>query len=175
MVIVNSSGYKEKMAKILLGVAYPVLTLAIGLGVFIAGYSHLPNRITVHFDITRVPTTSLPTPIFGTLMTTILVMAVLACIKVATSRKSIVNINYRTVAFYGGFFSMVTASLMAGAVEIHSGLGNWYDATGPGWWLLLVAFMGLAGAGGAKWLAVKIHEPLSVVCKQPVKLKIKGS
>ena len=165
----NSTKYKEKVAKILLGTVYPVFTLATGIGVFIADYSHLPNRITVHFDITRVPTTSVSTPLFGVLMMTILVIAALACIKVALSKKPIVKMNYRSVASYGGFFSMVSASLMVGAVEIHRDLDNWYDATGPGWWLLLVVFLGFAGAGGAKWLAIIIHEPLTEDFEQSVK------
>jgi hypothetical protein len=91
-------------------------------------------------------------------MTAILVVAALACILVAISRKPFISVHHRKVASYGGFFSTVTATLMAGAVEIHRGLENWYDAIGPGWWILLVVLVGFTGAIGAKQLAVKIHE-----------------
>ena len=148
-----------KLAQFMLGVVYPVVSLTMGLGLFIIYYSHLPNRITVLFDITRKPIISLSTPIFCLLLATILALAALACIKVAISRKPIINTSYRTVASYGGFFSLVASSLMAGAVAIHSDLDNWYDATGPGWWLLVVIFIGVSGSECAKWLAVKVHEP----------------
>jgi hypothetical protein len=147
----------EKVAKLSLGILYPILALALGLGSFFGEYSELPGRITVHFDITRMPTTSLSTPTFGVLMTTILVISVLACVFIAVKKKSPASKVNHEIASFGGFCSAVVASLMAGAVVIHQGLTNWRDAIGPGWWILLVVFAGFAGASATKFLAIKIH------------------
>jgi len=148
----------EKCSKVILGIVYPCLCLIFGLGVFLSFYSDLPSRITVHFDITRVPTTSLPTLFFVILMSTVLVLSVLACSYVASQKKSFDLKKHQKIASYGGFFSAVSASLMLGAAVIHKGLANWQDATGPGWWILLVVIAGFVGAWGAVFLTKKIHK-----------------
>ena len=148
----------DKIAKVTLGVIYPGICLALGLGMIVGAYSDLPNRITVHFDITRVPTTSLPISTFVTLMSTILILSTLACSYIAIQKGPFDLQKYQTVASYGGFFSAISASLMVGAVVIHKGLTNWHHATGPGWWILLVVIAGFAGGGGARYLIKIIHE-----------------
>ena len=146
-------------SQMILGIIYPLLTILIGVGTFLVFYSDLPNRITVHFDITRIPTTSLSKPVFGLLLSMVLILSTAACTSVAISKRSYHIGDYRTIVSYGGFLSAVAATLMAGAVIIHHGLSNWQDAIGPGWWILVVVLAGFAGRAVTVYLALKIHEP----------------
>lgn len=148
----------KKTAQFILGVVYPILTLSLGVGYFLAAYSTLPKQISVLFDITRVPITAVPTPIFGATMATVIIISSLICIFVAKSQKTSRFLGYQKIAGYGGFFAVTASFLMVGATKIHRGLEQWSDATGPGWWLLLVIFLGFSGALGAKKLAMIIHK-----------------
>jgi drug/metabolite transporter (DMT)-like permease len=145
----------------ILGAIYPISAILMGVGTYLVFYSELPDMITVHFDITRVPTTSLAKPVFGLLMSSLLVLSAAACTSVAISKKSCPLGDYRTIVSYGGFLSAISACLMVGSVIIHRGLSNWQDATGPGWWLLVVVLAGFAGRSLAMYLASKIHERAS--------------
>jgi hypothetical protein len=144
--------------QVILGFVYPTAAILAGLGTYLLYYSDLPNRITVHFDITRVPTTSWSKPVFGMVMATILVLSAVACTSIAISKRPFRVGDYQTIVAYGGFISAVVASLMVGAVIIHHGLSNWQDAIGPGWWLFAVILAGFVGRTGALYLAQKIHE-----------------
>lgn len=155
----------DNVARLSLGVMYPVLVLALGLGSFFVSYAELPARIAVHFDITRMPTTSLATPTFGILMVAILIIAVFACIFVSGQKGKLDADTYIKIASYGGFFTAVSSSLIAGAVAIHRGLSDWQDATGPGWWILLVVFAGVLGATLTKLLATRIHSPGAITLR----------
>jgi hypothetical protein len=154
------------IAKLVLGVVYPVFCLTLGLGACVATYSDLPNRITIAFDTARVPIVSIPTPVFVVAMSVVLMFSVSICSYIAMQKKPFRLIKFQSLASHGGFFSVVSAVLMWGATVIHKGLTDWQNATGPGWWLLLVIVAGLAGAGGSKYLATVIHEKLSEDSKE---------
>ena len=164
---IEGSSMKIFTARICLGIAYPLLFISVGFWAFFGNYSELPSRITVHFDITRTPTTSLSTPTFGALMLTILIITALACIFVAVKKGKFTPGTYYKIASHSGFFSAVVSSLIVGAVLIHRGLSHWQDAIGPGWWLLLVVCIGFTGATVAKFLAIKIHGPSSISQHEP--------
>jgi len=77
--------------------------------------------------------------------------------------------NFQKIASHGGFFLAISAFLTGGAAVIHKGLADWHNATGPGWWLIVVIASGLAGASGARLLTKVIYEQLS---GKPVKDKV---
>lgn len=154
----NVSNKEIRACRIILGGILPMFTILIGLGTFLTFYSELPNMVTVHFDITRVPTTSVSKLTFGLLMSILLVLSATVCTLTAISKRSFSGNRYLTIVSYAGFFSAISASLMVGSVIIHRGLSNWQDATGPGWWLLAVILIGFAGRSAAIHLAKKIHE-----------------
>ena len=156
----SSGAFVRKAARVTLGIAIPAFALAAGPAWFYTNYSELPGWITIHFDITRVPTTALPKPALGALLTTIVVLGAVACASVALKqRTSELTSRPRSIARSGGFFASVAASLMAGAVPIHRGLTDRQDATGPGWWILAVVAIGFATAAFSDWLASTIHHP----------------
>jgi len=143
--------------QIILGLVMPLVTLVTGLGFFFMNYSMLPNRITIHFNTSRVPTTSLPIQEFTILMTTVLLITASICSLVAFSKNKLIVKQHKNIASYGGFFAAVTATMLVGASIIHKRLDNWQDATGPGWFIVIPIILGFAFAFIAARLAAIIH------------------
>ncbi len=146
----------RNMSRMLLGVAYPLAVTGTGLGPLWVGYGNLPGEIAVHFDVTRTPTTALSKPILSFMLAALLLVSVSACVFVARQTMPARSTRLLQLAGAGGFFSAVAACLSVLVVTIHKDLADWHDATGPGWWLLLVILFGFAGSAGAQILARKI-------------------
>ncbi len=149
------------IARAVLGVIYPGMCIIAGGGIYLASYSDLPDRITIAFDIHRVAIVSLPTPVFTVLLSVLLGFSVSLCVYSALKKAPLDQVKYERLAGHGGFFSATFACLMGGAMVIHKGLINWQDATGPGWWLLVVALIGFIAAMGARLLAKIIYASVS--------------
>jgi len=158
-----------KMARLTLGVVYPAICLALGLGTYVAAYSDLPKRITVVFDTSRAPMVSIPASVFIAMMSAVLFVSASICCYIAAQRRPFNLANFQKIASHGGFFLAISAFLTGGAAVIHKGLADWHNATGPGWWLIVVIASGLAGASGARLLTKVIYEQLS---GKPVKDKV---
>ena len=137
------------------------MCLTWGLGTFAVAYPELPKRITVVFDTSRVPWVSMPSTAFAVMMATVFLVTTAMCLYVATRRRSFDLSKYREYVSLAVFLMTISAFLTWGAVVIHRGLEDWQDATGPGWWLILVIFVGYAGGFGAKYITRVIHEQIA--------------
>lgn len=149
------------IARLTLGVVYPAICLSLGLGTYLPAYSDLPERITVVFDTSRMPIVSIPASVFIAIMSAVLLVSASICCNIAAKRRPFNLAKFQMLASHGGFFLTVSAILTWGAAVIHKGLTDWHNATGPGWWLILVIALGLAGASAAKYLTKVIYEQLS--------------
>ena len=147
----------KNLPQIVLGLVIPLSTLLFGLLSAAMTQSNLPERITVHFDISRVPTTSLPTTTFFCVMLGLLALGAGACLSAALSPRPFGLVDAERLASSGGFVSGISTMLLGGAIEIHCGLAYWQDAVGPGWWILSVVIAGFAGAFIARHLALLAH------------------
>jgi len=143
---------RKKLAQLLLGLIIPLTIVTSGLGYFLFNYATLPARITIHFNTSRVPTTSLPIMGFTIMMVTILLIATIACSLVAFSKKVQIINNHKDIASYGTFFSVVVSTLLVGTTIIHKNLNNWQDATGPGWYIVIPIILGF----GFSFIAIKL-------------------
>jgi hypothetical protein len=153
----SNSNKSIRSDRIILGALYPILIVLIGLGSYFSFYSDLPSLVTVHFDITRVPTTAVSKLTFGILMSILLVFSAVTCTFIAFSKRVLSIENHLTIVSYGGFLSAISACLMAGTVIIHRDLSHWQDATGPGFWLVAVVLAGISGRAVAIYLTRNIH------------------
>jgi hypothetical protein len=100
----------------------------------------LPDLMSVHFTIARVPTTSVSTWIVVSALCSI--TGLTAILGMYWTRKPVAGDRLP----FTGFLAWASMALLLCLEVVHIGVPNWQDVIGPGLWLLAPGVLGMAAA-----------------------------
>ncbi len=146
----------ETNARRLLGIAFPVMTLAVIVIPYLLARSELPDRVATHFDVSGTPDGSMTAGWLIVLTVALAGLGLAGCVWLALQRDPLPEQLAPTVGFLGGFFAGLFSGISLVTFTSQRGNETWSDASSV-WAVIVVPIvLGIAAGALAAWLATKL-------------------
>lgn len=141
----------EWARRIVLGAGIPAVVVALGLGLYLAYRSELPERVATHYGIAGRPDGSMTSEQFLIAVGVLMVLGWGACAFIALTRRRFQPMVAPTLSFVGAFLVALGSGILATTAIGQRGLDSWQDAALSPWALIpWLAGSLIVGSGAAR-------------------------
>ena len=163
----------DRIRRIVLGAAIPLVTAGIGLGPYLVYRSDLPDRVASHFGVSGRADGSMTPQQFLIVLGTMMALGLGACVVIAVARRTFQPMVAPMVSFVGAFIGGLSAGILATTAFDQRGLQRWEDATLDPWMLIGVIGGGLlVGSLAARLASALPHTDTSRTGEVPSTMEL---